>query len=184
MLVKLIHWPIVTYVQLITGIQSTSHYYGSMTWSGSININLGKYRFSTSLSSVKFVFNETFALKCRKLLKEYRESLPYSKLPLGTRIAKVGVISEAQVDVIVKYHETMTSLAAVPDAVEWMAAMSLNRLDITDNLDECAELDKATASVALQQPIVPMSRETPFGMISNESVLLLRENICGSTTTA
>ncbi|KAG1694432.1 hypothetical protein DVH05_001234 [Phytophthora capsici] len=132
---------------------------------------------SEALSSVKFVTTEQFTHKCRKLLETYREALPDPKSPVGVRLAKIGVISEDQLKVMVEYHHTMKSLEAVSDTIEWMAATSLNRLDIPEGLNEYVELDKTKATTALQQVVLPISRLTPFGMVSNESVLLLREDL-------
>ncbi|KAG3017774.1 hypothetical protein PC121_g12138 [Phytophthora cactorum] len=122
-----------------------------------------------SLRSVKFVFTEMFTRKCRNLLEENKQSLLDPELHVGVRISKAGVLNENQLQVLADCHDTMSSLTAVSDAVEWMAATALNRLDIPNVLDEYAELDKASATVAIQQPILPMSRDTPFGRISNES---------------
>ncbi|KAG6947725.1 hypothetical protein JG687_00015921 [Phytophthora cactorum] len=76
-----------------------------------------------------------------------------------------------------KYHDTMETLAAVSDAVEWVAATCMNRLNIPEGLDEYEELDKEAATAALQIIILPMSRDSPFGRILNHSVLLMRKNL-------
>jgi hypothetical protein len=132
---------------------------------------------SDSLSSVKFVFTEKFTKKCCKLLSEFKKSLPDPKSPVGVRVSKVGVIGEEQLQVMVDYHDTMDALLEVSDAIEWMTATSLSRLRIPEGLGEYAELDKAGATVAMQQIVLPMSRDTPFGRISNRAMSLLREDL-------
>lgn len=83
---------------------------------------------SESLNGIKFVFTEKFTKKCCKLLSEFKNSLSNSKLPVGVRVPKVGIISEEQLQIMVDYHDTMDSLLEVFGAIEWMTATSLNRL--------------------------------------------------------
>ncbi|KAG2825685.1 hypothetical protein PC113_g21871 [Phytophthora cactorum] len=83
--------------------------------------------------------------KCRNLLEENKQSLLDPELHVGVRISKAGVLNENQLQVLADCHDTMSSLTAVSDAVEWMAATALNRLDIPNGLDEYAELDKGRA---------------------------------------
>ncbi|KAG3098021.1 hypothetical protein PI124_g2741 [Phytophthora idaei] len=111
------------------------------------------------LTNVKFVLDEKFTKKCQNLAKDYREAPQDTKLSFGVRISKAGAISEDQIQVMAKYHRTMETLAAVPDAVEWVAATCMNMLDIPEGLEEYAELDKEAATAALKRIILPMSRD-------------------------
>ncbi|KAI9982447.1 hypothetical protein PInf_008390 [Phytophthora infestans] len=178
--------PVITLSNVATVLKSTYSYESAYEFLSKLSVKtLGPRKQviakmvapSEALSSVKFVFTEQFTHKCRNVLETYREALPDPKSPVGVRLAKIGFISEDQVQVMVEYHHTMKSLEAVSDTIEWMEATSLNRLDIPEGLNEYVELDKTKATTALQQIVLPISRLTPFGMVSNESVLLLREDL-------
>ncbi|KAG1705290.1 hypothetical protein DVH05_004219 [Phytophthora capsici] len=129
------------------------------------------------LSSVKFVFTEKFTRKCKRALNTYRKSLAAADSSIGVRIPKAGVLSEEQLRVMMKYYETMKSLFAVSDTMEWMVATTLSRLDIPKGLNEYAQLDKVRAAIVLQQVVLPLSRKTPFGMVSDECVFRYREDM-------
>lgn len=73
-----------------------------------------------------------------------------------------------------KYYRVMEKLFAVYDTVDWMQSIPLARLDVSDELYEYKELNKLAAATAIQKLVIPMSQQSSFGAIVNESLLLFR----------
>ncbi|KAG6948523.1 hypothetical protein JG688_00015054, partial [Phytophthora aleatoria] len=52
---------------------------------------------------------------------------------------------------------------------------SLSRLYIPDGLDEYAYLNKQDATTAVRRIVLPMARDSPFGRLSTEALVLFRK---------
>ncbi|ETK71272.1 hypothetical protein L915_21460 [Phytophthora nicotianae] len=87
-------------------------------------------------SDIKFIFTDQFVAKCRRLLDEFKKSLPNSDQPIGIRVAKVGVFSEEQLGIMHDYYTTIQIFASVVATAEWIRATSPNRLAIPAGLRE------------------------------------------------
>ncbi|KAG6956586.1 hypothetical protein JG688_00011359 [Phytophthora aleatoria] len=74
------------------------------------------------------------------------------------------------------YYETMEKLSAVSDIVDLIMNTSLRRLYIPDGLNEYAHLGMCTATAAIQNLVLSMARQSPFGKISNQALLLFRQD--------
>ncbi|KUF81821.1 ATP-binding Cassette (ABC) Superfamily [Phytophthora nicotianae] len=127
-------------------------------------------------SDIKFIFTDQFVAKCRRLLDEFKKSLPNSDQPIGIRVAKVGVFSEEQLGIMHDYYTTIQIFASVVATAEWIRATSPNRLAIPAGLREYVDLDKEAAAIAIQKMVLTLTRQTPFGTVLKRSLLRFRDD--------
>ncbi|KAG1711915.1 hypothetical protein DVH05_009156 [Phytophthora capsici] len=125
---------------------------------------------SECMKSVQFVFTPEFSRKCSRAVEDFKKTTGQNKETTEKQTA-VGIA------VMIDYYRAMDKLAVVAETVEWIKTTSLNRLHVPEGLDEFVNLDKTKAATAIQRLVLPMSRQSPFGRIANESLLLFRKNL-------
>ncbi|KAF1795443.1 hypothetical protein JG687_00008664 [Phytophthora cactorum] len=70
------------------------------------------------------------------------------------------------------FHMTMEKMDVIIETVEWVETTSLY---IPDGLDEYAYLNKQDATTAVRRIVLPMARDSPFGRLSIEALVLFRK---------
>ncbi|KAF1778932.1 hypothetical protein GQ600_8841 [Phytophthora cactorum] len=110
-------------------------------------------------------------------MEDYQKILTNADVAIGIRVQKVDTFTKHQLEVMTEYHEVMKQLLDVLETIEWVQTTSLNSLNMPQGLDEYANLEKATATTAIQRLVFPMSRISPFEEITNEALLVFRQDL-------
>ncbi|RLN72367.1 hypothetical protein BBJ28_00023756 [Nothophytophthora sp. Chile5] len=129
------------------------------------------------VKAVKYVLPKHFVAKCMAAMKSFKAALsitPESDDSMGVRVPKLGILCHADIDTMMKWHQGTKTLETVCDTAAWAEASSFNRLDIPTGFDEFKECPTVARGAAIRQLLVNTTRHSPFGEISNLSLLLLR----------